>query len=271
MKTTIQLILLYFAFQIAGVMLGSFGGIVYTYLTTGTISLEGAQAASLAPSLFLGMLFMTIYLWKAGYINKEKVTWSVVSPGYLILTLITYAGAMVLLDFLMSYMDWLPNLMESSFEQLQSNWLGILSIAVFGPILEELLFRGAITRALLAKYNPRKAIIISALAFGIFHLNPVQIVSASLIGLLLGWIYYKTASLIPCILIHIANNSLSVWLAAKYPDVNNLSEVVGSTNFHLVVLAALVVFAGGFYLMNNTTISYPWQMPPVPKETESIK
>lgn len=261
MKTTIKLVFLYFAFQIAGVMLGSFGGFIYTFATTGTISVEGAQASALAPSLFLGMLFMTIYLWKAGYISREKVTWSIVSPGYLTLSLIMYAGVLILIDLLMSYMDWLPNLMESSFEQLQSNWLGILSIAVFGPILEELLFRGAITRALLAKYNPRKAIIISALVFGIFHLNPVQIVSASLIGLLLGWIYYKTASLIPCILIHVANNSLSVWISAKYPGVENMRELMGDSTFSLVAIGAVIVFAGGFYLMNKTTISYPWRIP----------
>ena len=44
------------------------------------------------------------------------------------------------------------------------------------PIVDKmdkvLLFRGAITRALLQQYNPTKAILISALLFGVFHINP---------------------------------------------------------------------------------------------------
>ena len=47
--------------------------------------------------------------------------------------------------------------------QLQSGWGGILAIAIVGPVLEELLFRGAITHALLQQYNPTKAILILSL------------------------------------------------------------------------------------------------------------
>ena len=198
MKTTIKLILIFFAMQIAGQILGIFYAIVYSLIETGKINMDITGDVALAPSLFMGTILMTIYLWKAGYISKEKVTWSIVSPRYTILAVIMYAAVVVLIDFLLSNMEWLPNIIENTFEKLLSNWLGILSIALFGPILEELLFRGAITRALLRNYNPTTAIIISALVFGIYHMNPIQIVSASFIGFLLGWIYYKTDSIIPC-------------------------------------------------------------------------
>ena len=46
--------------------------------------------------------------------------------------------------------------------------LGILAIAIIGPVLVELLFRGAITKALLQQYSPTKAILLSALLFGVF-------------------------------------------------------------------------------------------------------
>ena len=98
-------------------------------------------------------------------------------------------------------------------------------VFMLGPILEELLFRGAVTKVLLKKYNPLTAILISGLIFGIFHMNPAQVVGATLIGFILAWIYYKTHSLIPCILIHIMNNSLSVYLALKFPDVEYSSEL----------------------------------------------
>ena len=66
----------------------------------------------------------------------------------------------------MSKLSFLPDWLGNTFDLLQSGWLGILCISVLGPILEEMLFRGAITKVLLRKYNPVKAIILSALIFG---------------------------------------------------------------------------------------------------------
>ena len=100
--------------------------------------------------------------------------------------------------------SFLPNLLDQTFDILQSGWLGILCISVLGPVLEELLFRGAITKELLRRYSPAKAILFSGLIFGIFHLNPVQIIGACLIGFLLAWLYYKTDKplFMICIRIH---------------------------------------------------------------------
>ena len=58
----------------------------------------------------------------------------------------------------MSELTFLPNLLDQTFDILQSGWLGILCISVLGPVLEELLFRGAITKELLRRYSPAKAI-----------------------------------------------------------------------------------------------------------------
>ena len=149
--------------------------------------------------------------------------------------------------------------MEQAFDILQSGWGGIVTIAVVGPILEELLFRGAITKALLKQYNPAKAIFISALIFGIFHINPVQVVPAFLIGLLLAWVYYKTASLIPCILMHILNNSISVYINIKYPGVEDMDALVGGTTNLIITCVAAVLLVGCYWLMKRTTVAYPWK------------
>jgi len=257
MKTAIKLALLYLAFQIAGVYLGQFTGMMYSLATTGKIDVD--INISLPAALLYAILFMSIYLWKAGYISKDKITWSPVAGLYLMLTVVICLSSIVLLDFLLSYMQWLPDLSESTFSTLQAGWVGILCIAIIGPILEELLFRGAITKVLLQKYNPTKAIIISALIFGIVHLNPVQILSASLVGLLLGWIYYKTASLIPCILLHIINNSVSVYMSLTYPDVETTRELFSGNEYYFIVAAALIIFVAVFLFMDKTTIKYPWK------------
>ena len=110
--------------------------------------------------------------------------------------------------------DALNNQMKTLFDDKIS---GFLMVAVAAPILEETLFRGVILKALLKKYQPWKAILISALAFGIFHMNPWQFLYATVIGMFLGYMYWKTKSLFYPILIHFILNS-TAFIAAQYQD-----------------------------------------------------
>lgn len=259
MKTAIKLVFIYLGIQIVGAILLAIPYAAYLAVTGGDIS--QTQTAVLAPSFFLSILLMVGFLWKFGYISREKVTWSIVSPSYLVLTLVATLSGIWVLDVLMSRLH-LPDLLKESFDILQSGWMGILAIAVAGPILEELLFRGAITKILLQKYTPTKAILFSALIFGVFHVNPVQVVGGCIIGLLLAWVYYKTASLIPCILIHIVNNSLSVYFSLRYPDAENLAhQVMGDSeqSYGLLTVLMGVLFVGACLLMRRTSIAYRWK------------
>lgn len=272
MKKSLGLVFVYFAFQIAGAMLAMLYGAIVMLATQGDLSDKVAfEQITLEPALFLGFLFMIIYMWRAGLISKDKTTWSPVSGKYLLTSVGLYAAFLLILDFLMSRMSWLPNLLEDTFNLLQSGWLGILCIAVLGPILEELLFRGAITKTLLQKYDPAKAIIISALIFGVFHINPVQVVGASLIGLVLGWCYYKTASLIPCILLHILNNSLSVYISLNFPEEadSSLGEIAGVSDY-LFLAIGVAVFALLFVQMRKVDVAYPWKKQERTEEIEQL-
>ncbi|MCF0184073.1 MAG: CPBP family intramembrane metalloprotease, partial [Bacteroidaceae bacterium] len=59
------------------------------------------------------------------------------------------------------------------------------------------------------------------------HVNPVQVVFATFMGLLLGWIYLRTGSLWPCIALHIANNSTAVLMARCCPEVDSVVAQLG--------------------------------------------
>ena len=100
---------------------------------------------------------------------------SPVSVAYLGWSIIIGLSTIFLIDFVMARLSFLPDWMGATFDVLQSGWLGIICISVLGPVLEEMLFRGAITKVLLQRYSPVKAIILSALVFGIFHINPAQV------------------------------------------------------------------------------------------------
>lgn len=118
--------------------------------------------------------------------------------------------SMYMLNLLCAELN-LPNLMEDSFIDLSGNVWGVLSMALAAPILEECLFRGAIEGHLLRTWQrPWLAVTVSALVFGLIHMNPVQMVFAFLAGLVFGWLYYRTGSVLPGIVGHILNNTMAV-------------------------------------------------------------
>ena len=87
----------------------------------------------------------------------------------------------------------------------------------------------------------------------IFHINPAQILPAFLIGILLAWTYYKTGSLIPCILMHVLNNSLSVYLSIKYPEAENMDDLINGTPYLIVLFGSILLFIGIILTMNHLT------------------
>ena len=116
--------------------------------------------------------------------------------------------------------------------------------------LEEMIFRGFLFNAM-AKDGVKSAIVVSSVTFGIGHIvnlvngsgvellsNLLQIIYAVAIGFAFVMIYYKTKSLIPCILTHSIFNSLSVFAneAVMTPQKQTISGVL------------IAIIAGGYAL-----------------------
>jgi uncharacterized protein len=107
----------------------------------------------------------------------------------------------------------------SPLHDLASNPIsGPLMLIVVAPVTEELICRGLVLRGLLTRTGPWRAIIISAVLFALVHLNPWQFPTAFVLGLVLGWVYFRTGSLVLCMAGHALNNALSL-LAVGLPFV----------------------------------------------------
>ena len=84
---------------------------------------------------------------------------------------------------------------------------------------EEVVFREGIQGCLLrGGVKPWTAAVVSALCFGIIHLNPAQVPFAFVVGLMLAVIYQKTGNVVITSLLHILNNSVSVALMRVLGD-----------------------------------------------------
>ena len=106
----------------------------------------------------------------------------------------------------------MPELLKQALEQLTEGpvWISLLSVSIFAPFFEEWLCRGIVLRGLLQKMKPVWAIVVSALFFAVLHMNPWQAIPAFILGLLFGYVYYRTGSLKLTMLMHCVNNTLAV-------------------------------------------------------------
>jgi len=123
-----------------------------------------------------------------------------------------------------------------------SGMAGILEGVIAIPIFEEIVFRGILLGGLLRmRCRPWLAILISALVFSILH-HPVAFVPALLMALVAGWLYWRTGSLIPGIIIHVVNNSLSF-----------LELAPGKVACVIILLASLLLLALGIWWFEKNT------------------
>ncbi|KQV95790.1 hypothetical protein ASC87_04365 [Rhizobacter sp. Root1221] len=145
---------------------------------------------------------------------------------------------------------------EQIFAQMAANDLPtIVAVCILAPILEEMLFRGVILRGFLARYPRPLAIAGSAMCFGLAHLNVYQFIGAFLSGLVLGWLYERTRSLIPCIALHAGHNTMITVLEMTVDSPATFSAPAWAWT------AALAASAAGSYLL--------WRMlaaPPGPRD-----
>ena len=105
----------------------------------------------------------------------------------------------------------------------------VIAFSIVPAVCEEWFFRGMFQRSLLAKKSAWKAILFSALAFGAFHMlgNSViaidRLIPTTLVGLMLGYLAYKSDSIIPGIILHSIHNAFVIFLAYYQPQLSEYS------------------------------------------------
>jgi len=150
-----------------------------------------------------------------------------------------------------------------------------ISIVIVMPFFEELFFRGILLRGMLKNHSPKLALISSALMFGVLHFNPVLILTTSVIGLFLGWIFIITGSLWCCFFCHAINN-LVVFVSvilnlelAGYANFKSLSPEVSFQPLWLDALGLLLLITGT-YFTKRTLKEYRSSSLPAPKNHQTM-
>ena len=177
-------------------------------------------------SFVIGQSFMLLPLLYFLTIKKEpilnRLRIRAVEKDVIVYTFLLSIGVVVLsdeLDRIISIVWPAPDYILDLNSLLQpESMLGfillILAIVIIAPIGEELLFRGFLQQILEHKWNDTtKSILVTALVFAIIHMNAYWFIQIYFLGILLGFLAWKTKSVIPSLILHSVNNGLALTFA----------------------------------------------------------
>ena len=181
----------------------------------------------------------------------DVLLWSVVA------SLGAIVPSLLLQGLIPEWTGWAKDIVDQTNQQLEGLMSipgGYMVIALLPPVVEELVFRGAVLRSLL-EWKPEKKwamIALSALFFSLVHLNPAQMPHAFLIGLLLGWMYTRTGSIVPGVAYHWANNTAAYVMFHLFHNPESLQDIVGPgmRPAMLALLFSLCIFIPSLFQLN---------------------
>lgn len=114
-----------------------------------------------------------------------------------------------------------PQIAEVS-DQLNVNitssgfWLAFFVVAICPAIAEETAFRGFLFGTL-KKRGAVISILVSAVCFGLYHMNLLQFIAGLMVGSVMAYLVYRTGSILPSVIMHLINNGISV-IFTFYPE-----------------------------------------------------
>lgn len=178
-------------------------------------------------------LFQEIQLTKCGTKN-------------VVLTLLIGISFGFVSDYIIGLIPF-PTMLTESFEasyaltSAGNPIVNFIAVAILAPIVEEVFFRGLIYTRMRKGMSAKAAIILSSLVFGLAHGEIIWILSAFSMGVVLAWVFEKTGSLLPCIIIHAVNNTLSIILE-DLPETSEMVDLIIIGTSAVIFAASLILF-----------------------------
>lgn len=209
-----------------------------------------------ALSATASIITLLIFLWRKWtpvgktYIQSKPwatLAWSAVAA----------IGVVIPSVWLQEQMPALPDTAGETLQKIISTPGGYFVIALLAPVVEEVVFRGAILRKLLSGMRSKwGAICFTAALFALIHANPAQMPHAFLMGLLMGWLYMRTGSIVPGMVFHWANNTVAYLMTVAYPgDETKLVDIFGGNEkaVWMSVVFSMCIFIPALFQLNIWT------------------
>lgn len=99
-------------------------------------------------------------------------------------------------------------------------WFFIVG-ALLAPLIEEIFFRGFLFQGFRARYGWVSGMLLSSGIFAVAHLDPVSLIPTFILGCVLAYLYHRSNSVWPGVILHVMVNSfglLAAYAATQYPQ-----------------------------------------------------
>lgn len=245
------------------------------FVASGVLSRGGEQApfdrltmsATVTALLFVGVPWLFLWHQRVGIRNGLSLK----RPGWIPLLAALLLGLStwpLVFELILLAQSWgIRGIDPSQIENVEEilagwksvpTWLIVLTLGVVPGICEECFFRGYLFNGLRDHFKAFGAIVVTAVAFGLFHVvlaggaAPERLLPSTLMGILLGWLRWRTGSLVPSIILHVLHNS-SLLLVAQSRDSLAQWNIGQNQQEHLPgswLLVSIVVFLFGLVLVH---------------------
>ena len=222
------------------------------------LTLSASAKALTLSSVVSSVIIIALFVW---------LKWAPISRNYiqqkpwdvLVWTILAGMGAILPLQWLYEQMNiTMSDDVKHLFESIMGSRWGYHAFVIVAPVAEELVFRGAILRSLMAYFNyrlPWIPIVVSALLFGVVHGNVAQFANAFVMGLLLGWLYCRTHSIVLGVALHWVNNTVAYAMYKLMPEMNDgqLIDLFHGDNklMYMGLFCSLLVLLPSLFQLNK--------------------
>lgn len=137
-------------------------------------------------------------------------------------------------------------------------WL-ILVVCITPAICEETLFRGYVQRTF-ERTMGWKSVLLVGVIFGLYHMQPLGLISLSMLGIFLGYLFYRSKSLLPSMAAHFTNNFFAIYLLYKTPKIGGI-DLASTEQIPVlwlivsVLLTALIIYVYQIITRSSLKIS----------------
>lgn len=229
-----------------------FNFVALASLINDKIALIVGELVLILPALFF------IYKRKSNF--KKTFRIKKISIGTTVATIIVFFITFIISDeidrIILHYFP-MPNDWEESMYQmvqLDSIWetiFIIFTVVLLTALVEEMLFRGIVQKTIQVFREPAIAVVLSSVIFAIFHINIWSAIQLTLLGIILGYVTWKSDSIIPAIVIHGLTNLCSLIMM----NLGDSSMLWYSTENHVKIIwlfLSIISFYPAIRFFNNS-------------------
>ncbi len=240
-----------------------FGGVTFV-LSIGTALFPESDSRFLnILSIFIGQGIMVLPVFAFIHLNKlsiyETIRLKPIPMNSVFPVIILSLGTIILSDeidrmisLVFPVSDFIEKLSELvRFDTKVNAFFLILATVIIAPFSEEVIFRGFLQHFLERYWQDiTKAVLVTSLGFAMIHLNPGWIIQIYLLGVILGYLAWKTGSIVPGLILHALNNGLALILQNLQSSLESI-YIWKSHVSPLFLAAAIFIFIKGYKSLNR--------------------